>query len=142
LIRLAVRCQPEQAELVLAELSALAPNGFEEEHGIGYVEYAIYGSEGELPDLGEIGATTGEGAVEVVTTEVPDDWADRWQDFHQPMLVGGRVWVRPSWSEPRPDGIDVVSTLAAHSEPAPTPRPGCASSCWSSLPTPAPQMGP
>jgi len=108
LIRLAVRCQPEQAELVLAELSALAPNGFEEEHGKGYVEYAIYGTEGELPDLGKIGATTGEGAVEVVATEVPDDWADRWQDFHQPMLVGGRVWVRPSWSEPRPDGIDVV----------------------------------
>lgn len=108
MIRLAVRCQPEQAELVLAELSALAPNGFEEEHGKNYVEYAIYGSEGELPDLGEIGATTGEGAIEVVSTEVPDDWADRWQDFHQPMLVGGRVWVRPSWSEPRPDGIDVV----------------------------------
>lgn len=93
---------------MLAELSALAPNGFEEEHGKGYVEYAIYGTEGELPDLGKIGATTGEGAVEVVATEVPDDWADRWQDFHQPMLVGGRVWVRPSWSEPRPDGIDVV----------------------------------
>ena len=33
LIRLAVRCRPEQAELVLAELTVLAPNGVEEERG-------------------------------------------------------------------------------------------------------------
>lgn len=108
MIRLAVRCRPEQADVVVAELSALAPNGFEEEHGAGYVEYAIYGAEGELPDLGRVGADAGGGAVEVVATEVPEDWADRWRDFHQPMLVGDRVWVRPSWSEPSADGTDVV----------------------------------
>ena len=33
MIRLAVRCRPEQAELVLAELTVLAPNGVEEERG-------------------------------------------------------------------------------------------------------------
>jgi len=108
MIRLAVRCQPEQAELVLGELAVLAPNGFEEEHGDGYVEYAIYGAEGELPDLGQIEAATGEGTVEVDSTEVPDDWADRWQDFHQPLLVSDRVWVRPSWAEPHAEAIDVV----------------------------------
>ncbi|HEY8639411.1 MAG TPA: hypothetical protein VIL53_02775, partial [Solirubrobacterales bacterium] len=91
MIRLAVRCQPEQAELVLGELAVLAPNGFEEEHGDGYVEYAIYGAEGELPDLDQIEAATGGGTVEVDATEVPDDWADRWQDFDQPLLVSGRV---------------------------------------------------
>ncbi|MEO7198112.1 MAG: 50S ribosomal protein L11 methyltransferase, partial [Solirubrobacterales bacterium] len=32
------------------------------------------------------------------TTEIPDDWADRWRDFHEPVLVdGGRMVVRPSW---------------------------------------------
>jgi ribosomal protein L11 methyltransferase len=108
LIRLAVRCAPEQAELVLAELTVLAPNGVEEEAGPGYVEYAIYGGEGELPELGEIEAAAGDGLVGVVATEVPDDWADRWQDFHKPLLVGGRLWLRPSWEEPREDTIDVV----------------------------------
>lgn len=108
MIRLAVRCQPAQAELVLAELAVLAPNGFEEERGDGYVEYAIYGAEGELPDLGQLEAVSGEGTVQVAASQVPDDWADRWQDFHQPLLVGGRVWVRPSWADPHPEALDVV----------------------------------
>ena len=99
---------PEQAEVVLAELMVLAPNGVEEEQGPGYVEYAIYGGEGELPELGEIEAAAGEGLVEVVSTEVPDDWADRWQDFHRPILVGDRLWLRPSWEEAREGTIDVV----------------------------------
>ncbi|HVY78314.1 MAG TPA: 50S ribosomal protein L11 methyltransferase [Solirubrobacterales bacterium] len=108
MIRLAVRCRPEQAEIVLAELTVLAPNGVEEERGPGFVEYAIYGGEGELPELGEIEVAAGDGLVEVVATEVPDDWADRWQDFHKPLLVGERLWLRPSWEEPREDAIDLV----------------------------------
>jgi ribosomal protein L11 methyltransferase len=107
-IRLAVRCAPEQAEIVLAELTVLAPNGVEEERGEGYVEYAIYGGEGELPELGEVEAAAGGALVEVVATEVPDDWADRWQDFHKPLLVGGRLWLRPSWERPREGAIDLV----------------------------------
>lgn len=93
---------------MLAELTVLAPNGVEEERGEGYVEYAIYGGEGELPELGEIEAAAGESLVDVVATEVPDDWADRWQDFHRPLLVGERLWLRPSWEEPREGAIDVV----------------------------------
>ncbi len=108
MIRLAVRCPPELAELVLAELTVLAPNGVEEERGPGYVEYAIYGGEGELPELGEIGAVVGEGRIEVSSTEIPDDWADRWRDFHKPLLVGDRLWLRPSWEQPRSGTVDVV----------------------------------
>jgi ribosomal protein L11 methyltransferase len=109
-IRLAVRCRAEQAERVLAQLLELAPGGVEEEQGDGYVEYAIYGAEGELPDLGELDAAAGEGLVEVTATPVPDDWADRWRDFHRPILVGGRLWVRPSWETPvaDPGAVDVV----------------------------------
>ncbi|MFN8163001.1 MAG: 50S ribosomal protein L11 methyltransferase [Solirubrobacterales bacterium] len=108
MIRLAVRCAPDQADLVLAELTVLAPNGVEEERGPGYVEYAIYGGEGELPELGEIDAAVGAGRVEVSATEVPDDWADRWRDFHKPLLVGGRLWLRPSWEGPHEGAIDLV----------------------------------
>jgi ribosomal protein L11 methyltransferase len=108
LIRLAVRCVPELAEQVLAELTVLAPNGVEEERGSDYVEYAIYGGEGELPELGEIEAVAGDGLVELVATQVPDDWADRWQDFHKPLLIGGALWLRPSWEAPREGAIDLV----------------------------------
>jgi ribosomal protein L11 methyltransferase len=108
LIRLAVRCSPDQADLVLAELTVLAPNGVEEERGPGYVEYAIYGGEGELPELGEIDAVVGGRPVEVSSTEIPDDWADRWRDFHKPLLVGGRLWLRPSWEPAREGAIDLV----------------------------------
>ncbi|HXR60038.1 MAG TPA: 50S ribosomal protein L11 methyltransferase [Solirubrobacterales bacterium] len=108
MIRLAVRCAPEQAELVLAELTVLAPNGVEEERGPGYVEYAIYGGEGELPELGDLDAAVAGGRVEVSATEIPDDWADRWRDFHKPLLVADRLWLRPSWEPPREGAIDVV----------------------------------
>ena len=108
MIRLAVRCRPELAEQVLAELTVLAPNGVEEDSGQGYVEYAIYGGEGELPELGELEVAAGDGLVEVVSTTVPDDWADRWQDFHKPLLVGERLWLRPSWEPPRAGSIDLV----------------------------------
>jgi ribosomal protein L11 methyltransferase len=100
MIRLAVRCRPEQADLVLAELVQLAPGGVEEESGPGWVEYAIYGAEGELPDLGDVEAAAGEGMVQVRSEPIPDDWADRWRDFHEPSVIaGGRVVIRPSWGE-------------------------------------------
>lgn len=108
MIRLAVRCTPEQADLVLAELTVLAPNGVEEERGPGYVEYAIYGGEGELPELGDLDAAIAGGRVEVSATEIPDDWADRWRDFHKPLLVADRLWLRPSWEPPREGAVDVV----------------------------------
>ena len=108
MIRLAVRCAPEQADLVLAELTVLAPNGVEEERAPGYVEFAIYGGEGELPDLGDLDAAVAGGRVEVTSTEIPDDWADRWRDFHKPLLIADRLWLRPSWEAPREGAIDVV----------------------------------
>jgi ribosomal protein L11 methyltransferase len=98
LIRLAVRCRPELAERVLADMVELAPGGVEEEAGDGWVEYAIYGAPGELPALPDLEAAVGEGLVEVTSKEIPDDWADRWQDFHKPVsIAGGRIVVRPSW---------------------------------------------
>ncbi len=121
MIRLAVRCRPELAEAVLAELLTLAPGGVEEDEGDGYVEYAIYGVPGEVPDLGPLEATVLDAApgpsgeqrdrskIQVSSTEVPDDWAERWIDFHKPVLIGERVRIRPSWEPPSSDDtIDVV----------------------------------
>lgn len=109
MIRLAVRCRPELAEQVLAELLVLAPSGVEEERGAHYIEFAIYGAPGELPELGELRATAGEELIEVTSVEIPDDWAERWADFHQPVLVGGGVRVRPPWEPAAGAGlIDIV----------------------------------
>lgn len=92
----------------MANLLELAPNGLEEERGPGWIEYAIYGPPGEVPDVGEIQAAAGGSLVDVTTTSVPDDWADRWADFHKPIEVAGRVGVRPSWWDPKEGLIDVV----------------------------------
>jgi ribosomal protein L11 methyltransferase len=109
-IRLAVRCRPELAERVLAELLELAPGGVEEEAGGEWVEYAVYGPPGELPAVPDLEALAGDGTVEISSTEIPDDWADSWRDFHKPVWIGERLVVRPSWEEApaTPADVDVV----------------------------------
>ena len=88
MIRLAVRVAGAQAELVLAELLELAPAGVEEVRGEeGTVEYAVYGAAGELPQLPDLRAVAGDALVEISTTEVSDDWDERWKQFHRPVLI-------------------------------------------------------
>lgn len=100
--------------MVLAELLELAPSGIEEvgdgPAGGGVVEYAIYGAPGELPDLGELQAAAGEALVEVRTEAVPDDWSERWRRFYHPLLIGGRLYVRPPWEQAAERGgvVEVV----------------------------------
>jgi len=98
-IRLAVRVPADAAGIVLAELTELAPGGVEQVDGDGFVEYAVYGAPGELPSLPEGTAVIGGVEVTVSGSEVADDWADRWKAFHRPVLVGGRLRVRPPWEE-------------------------------------------
>ena len=92
---------------MLAELLELAPAGFEQVDGDGFVEFALYGAAGELPDLPAGRARIGPTAVHVSTEQVGDNWADRWREFHRPAQIG-RLYVRPPWCEPLQDGIDVV----------------------------------
>ncbi len=128
MIRLAVRVAREQAELVLAELLELAPAGVEEvDVGEETVEYAVYGAPGELPGLPDLDAAVGDAVVEISTSEIADDWGERWKQFHRPILIppptsvraqrgaetdgGGNedlpaLHVRPPWEAPSdlPDG--------------------------------------
>jgi ribosomal protein L11 methyltransferase len=101
-IRLALRVRRADAEVVLAELLELAPNGVEETAEGEVVEYAVYGAPGELPALPDLHAAAGEALVEVRTEEIPDDWFDGWKRFHKPVEVGGRLRVRPPWDESPP----------------------------------------
>ena len=108
MIRLALRCRARDADAVLAELLELAPAGVEEvstpDGRAELVEYAVYGAEGELPDLGELRAVAGDALVEVVSAEVPEDWDERWKRFYFPVLVSGRLYVRPPWEQPAQRG--------------------------------------
>ncbi len=112
MIRLAVRVARADAEIVLAELLELAPGGLEErELGDDAVEYAIYGAPGELPSLPDVRAAAGGALVDISTTELPDDWDDRWRTWHPAVVVeaGGRTLrVRPPWEEARPGTVDVA----------------------------------
>ncbi|HET9720580.1 MAG TPA: 50S ribosomal protein L11 methyltransferase [Solirubrobacteraceae bacterium] len=100
MIRLAVRVRRDQAELVLAELLDLAPGGVEEvDVSEEVVEYAVYGPPGELPALPDVRAAAGGALVQVGSTEVPDDWAERWRSFHRPLVLGDRLVVRPPWEQ-------------------------------------------
>ena len=109
MIRLAVRVEREQAELVLAELLELAPSGVEEVAvDEGTVEYAVYGAPGELPALPDLRAAAGLALVQIRTEEVADDWSERWRAFHQPLVLDGRLTVRPPWEAPGETPIDVV----------------------------------
>jgi ribosomal protein L11 methyltransferase len=105
-----VRAPAAAAEQVLAALLELAPSGVEQVDGPGWVEYAVYGAPGELPELPEGLAEVAGVRVDVSGREVPDDWAERWKRFHVPVLVGGKIWVRPPWEEPaiRPGVIDLA----------------------------------
>jgi ribosomal protein L11 methyltransferase len=110
LIRLAVRVPAAAADRVLAELLELAPSGVEQVDGEGFVEFAVYGVAGELPALPVGQATVGGVSVTVSGEAVPDDWAERWKRFHVPVLVGGRIYVRPPWDEAavRPGVTEIV----------------------------------
>jgi ribosomal protein L11 methyltransferase len=109
-IRLAIRAPAERAEAVLAALLELAPAGVEQVDGDGFVEFALYGAPGELPTLPDGEADVGGTRVAVRGEPVPDDWDERWKRFHVPVLVGGRLWVRPPWEEPavRPGVHEIV----------------------------------
>jgi ribosomal protein L11 methyltransferase len=101
---MAVRVPRAAAETVLAELLELVPAGLEEREAGDAIEFVLYGAPGELPDVGAIRAA---GGVEVFTSELPDDWDERWRSFHSALDVGA-VRVRPPWEPPRDGALDVV----------------------------------
>jgi ribosomal protein L11 methyltransferase len=110
-IRLAIRVDRAHAEAVLAELLELAPGGLEEREDGDAIEYVIYGAPGEIPALPDVRAVAGGALVGVSTSEVPDDWSERWKAYHRPVDVSWRfrrLRVRPPWERPLEDGLDVV----------------------------------
>lgn len=88
-----------EAETARARLLALAPAGFEEVEGDGWLELALYADE-----TGEERARAAFGDVAVSPVEA--GWEDRWRSFHRSVVVSG-LWVGPPWEHP-PDGVSAV----------------------------------
>ena len=130
-IRLAVRCRPELAERVLAELLELAPGGVEEEQGDGWVEYAIYGPPGELPGAARArgGGRRRAGRDQLdrdprrlggPLARLPRAGRDRRRAHRRPAVLGGRSLARPR--RDGESGSTWSSTRGRPSAPAPTRR--------------------
>jgi len=107
-IRLALRVDRAHAEVALAELLELAPGGVEEVDLGDAVEYAVYGPPGELPVLPDLEAAVGGALIEVTTSELPDDWPERWKAFHRPLVLDTRLAVRPPWEAPIGAATEIV----------------------------------
>ena len=145
MIRLAVRCRPEQAELRprrAGRARARRRRGGARETATSSTRSTARPA--SSPSSPTCEAAAGDGLVEIETTEIPDDWADRWRDFHEPVVVGdGRLVVRPSWEDGGAGarGRRRGRSRAAPSGPARTRRRAAASSCCSSSPTTASPRG-
>lgn len=99
MIRRAVRVTREDADVVLARLTEVAPLGVEEGDADGLVEFALYGEADALPSEPALRELLGGAVVAIVDAAVADDWDVRWMTFHEPVLVADRLWVRPPWAD-------------------------------------------
>jgi ribosomal protein L11 methyltransferase len=100
-VRLALRVDRAAAEPVLAQLLMVMPAGCEERDiDERTVEFAVYGAAGELPTLPQLQARIGDALVQVSTSEVGEDWAERWRDFHRPVLIRAPAHQRALRSHP------------------------------------------
>lgn len=110
LVEVAVRVSAEQAELAELAVGEFSPGGFQQEQfDDGSVRLAVYLPAGEEGRLASWLAGEGidiEGSPEVMP--VPGDWAERWKQFHQPVVIGG-LWVGPPWQlSEAPEGFKHV----------------------------------
>ena len=79
----------------------LFPEGFEEIGGDGgSLELAAYtNAAGEERIWQAFGGAA--------SSDVEEDWQDRWRQFHKPVRVGS-LWIGPPWEQPDPDALAVV----------------------------------
>jgi ribosomal protein L11 methyltransferase len=109
---LAVRVPTDAAEAVLDRLLLLAPHGVHEVARGDEVELRLRGDVDALPSRA-VAAAADEWAASLREREVPDDWRERRAADHEPLVVAGRIAVRPAWAPPpAEDLLDV--TLEDH----------------------------
>ncbi|HET7855192.1 MAG TPA: 50S ribosomal protein L11 methyltransferase [Gaiellaceae bacterium] len=98
--RVSVTVPGRRAEEARALMLELFPEGFEERDVGDDLELAAYTNAG-----GEERLSVAFGGTR--TAEVHDGWADRWRDYHRPVVVEP-LWVGPPWHEPDHGLVPVV----------------------------------
>ena len=83
--RYSLRVPAADAEIALARMLELFPEGVEEERDGGDVVLAGYAEEPPAPDL--------------EPQAVEPGWEDAWRAFHRPVRVGP-LWIGPPWFPP------------------------------------------
>ena len=109
--RLTVSVAADAVDVLRGELWELAPHGWREHDPVGgevAVDVWVPAADpaAALRLAGELGRRGVPGRV----TSVPegDEWRDGLRRHHQPVEVGGRIRVRPPWTEPRAGLVDIV----------------------------------
>ena len=98
--RVSVTVPEARSEEARAVMLELFPEGFEEIDGNGGLELAAYtNAAGEERIWQAFGGAA--------SSDVEDDWLDRWRQFHRPVRVGG-LWIGPPWETPDDDALAVV----------------------------------
>ena len=98
--RVAVTVPSAVAEVARAWMLGIFHEGFEEVDRGDVLELAAYAD----PEREER-VRLRFGAVE--TTDLPDDWEDRWRQFHRPVVIGP-LWIGPPWESAPTDAVPVV----------------------------------
>jgi ribosomal protein L11 methyltransferase len=111
MLRRAVRVRREDADVVLARLTEVAPRGGVVGAADGLGEFARYGDADALPSEPALRELLGDALVAVVDGDVADDWDVRWMTFHEPVLIADRLYVRPPWADPYAGDVPGVRDL-------------------------------
>jgi ribosomal protein L11 methyltransferase len=88
--RFSIRVPADGADLAVARMLDLFPDGVEEEAVGDLVVVSGYGERAPAPGLEE--------------AAVADGWADGWRAFHRPVRVG-RLWIGPPWCRPEREAV-------------------------------------
>jgi len=98
--RVAVTVPSAVAEVARAWMLGLFQEGFEEIERDDVLELAAY-ADSEREERMRLRF----GAVEA--TELPDDWQERWRQFHRPVRIGP-LWIGPPWEAAPAGAVRVV----------------------------------
>ena len=98
--RVAVTVPSAVAEVARAWMLAIFSEGFEEVDRGDELELAAYADPAREERM-----RLRFGAVEV--SELPDDWRERWREFHRPVRIGP-LWIGPPWEKPADAAVPVV----------------------------------
>jgi ribosomal protein L11 methyltransferase len=107
---LALRVPADAVEDVLDRLLPLAPHGVHEIARDDHIELRLRGSRAELPSSRAVRRAAGAWGASLRERDVPDDWTARRLLDYEPLVIAGRLAIRPPWA-PAPVSRDLIDLV-------------------------------